>query len=135
MSETTIQWTWYIDRFHAQTMDKASRGLRALTLDGAALFQNAMRESPRGGKWYGKHKASAAGEAPAQDTGRMTGATFGGEVENYGGMLVSRAVVNVEQAAALFMGTEKMSPRLSIGDVFNQNWDSRLMPIFAQFSK
>ncbi len=131
---TTISWTWDIAGAVNQAERKIDAGLRAMTLDAAGLIQNAQRQSPATGRIYGRHRASAPGEAPAPDTGRMVGATFSTPVERIAGGLRSRVVVNTEYAAALELGTEKIAPRPFITSTMNENWGSRLMPIFSAFA-
>lgn len=131
---TSISWSWDIAGAVNQAERKIDAGLRALTLDAAGLIQNAQRQSPATGKVYGRHRASAPGEAPAPDTGRMVGATFATPVERIAGGLRSQVVVNTEYAAGLEMGTEKVAPRPFIVSTMTENWDSRLMPIFSVFA-
>lgn len=126
---------WDIDGAMAWSEAKIDRGLRALTLDGAALIQNAMRESPRGGRQYGRHTASAPGEAPAPDTGRLLGAVFGGQTFKVPDAVVGRIAVNTEYAAHLELGTEKMAPRPFIVSTVRENWEGRLMPIFTAMAR
>jgi len=132
---STVTWTWDISGAVRDTERKIDAGLRAMTLDGAGLIQNAQRQSPATGRMYGKHQASAPGEAPAPDTGRLVGSVFAAPVQRVSGGLRASVVVNTEYAAALEMGTEKMAARPYIVSTINDNWDSRLMPIFSTFAR
>lgn len=112
-------------------------GLAAATMDLADLIQIAQNESGRSGVSYSRGgrnvNRSAAGEAPAPDTGRMVDATFGGELEFKQGLISSRVVVNTEYAAALETGTEKMAARPFIMVTAQNNWN-RTMNIVEKVS-
>lgn len=127
--------SWDIDGAMRWSTAKAERGLRGMTLDAAGLIQGAQRESPRGGRTYGRYTASAPGEAPAIDTGRNVGATFARQPFAVPEGIRSGVVVNTEYAAHLENGTEKMAPRPYIKVTMQNNWDSRLMPIFKTFAR
>lgn len=60
------------------------------------------------GAWYGMHQASAPGEAPASDTGRLAASlstTYDAET------LTGKVVVGVNYGYFLEFGTAKMEPR------------------------
>ena len=109
-------------------------GVRAVTLDGVGLVQNQMRQSPATGRTYGNHRASAPGEAPAPDTGRLVGAIVAGPVTQDKGDVVGSIRANTEYAAALQLGTEKMAPRPYLDVALDRNKD-RLMSVFRAGAK
>lgn len=67
-----------------------------------------LMSPPKTGKMYGKHQASAPGEAPASDTGRLVNSRT---VDLFEGTLTARLTYRTAYAAALEFGTEKMEPR------------------------
>lgn len=67
-----------------------------------------IMEPPKTGRMYGKHQASAPGEAPASDTGRLVNSRT---VDLSEGQLQARLTYRTAYAAALELGTEKMEPR------------------------
>jgi hypothetical protein len=48
-------------------------GLKALALMAQGDAQRRVLKGPKTGRWYGRHRASAPGEAPANDTGFLAG--------------------------------------------------------------
>lgn len=128
-------WTWTIDAAITKSIEAVERGLRAATLDAASLVQSAMRESAPTGRKYGKHTASAPGQPPAIDTGRLVGAVFGGVTERVADGVKGLVVANVVYAATLEIGNERIAPRPYIQTTIAANFDSRFMPIFAKVSQ
>lgn len=91
---------------------KAVRGIHSASLRGEAILKADLLSRPGSGELYGKHRASAPGEPPAPDTGRLRAATQADEqVRRDGDDLVGRVVANTEYAAALEVGTERMAAR------------------------
>lgn len=109
-------------------------GVRAVTLDGVGLVQNHMRQSPATGRSYGNHRASAPGEPPAPDTGRLVGAIVAGPVEQEKGDVVGSIRANTEYAAALQLGTDKMAARPYLDVALDRNKD-RLLAVFRAGAK
>ena len=81
---------------------------------------------PQGGKRTGvvytkgkngtiKHQASAPGESPATDTGRLRQSATHETVRVEGDMVIGGAGVSAPYAVALELGTENMEPRPFIG--------------------
>lgn len=95
----------------------ATKGIHRAALAGEALTK--VNLSRRGsGRIYGKHQASAPGEPPAVDTGRLRNATQADtQVRRDGDDIVGRVVANTEYAHALEVGTEnkRMMPRPFLG--------------------
>ena len=109
-------------------------GVRAVTLDGVGLVQSHMRESVAAGRSYGNHTASAPGQPPAIDTGRLVGAIVAGPVTQEGGDVVGSIRANTEYAAALQTGTEKMAARPFLDTALDANKD-RVLAVFSAAAK
>lgn len=91
---------------------KAVQGVRSAALAGEAILKADLLSRPGTGAVYGKHRASAPGEPPAPDTGRLRNATQADpDVKRDGQDYVGRVVANTEYAAALEKGTERMAAR------------------------
>lgn len=117
-------------------LDAAERGMRATVLDGEALTK-VMLSQPGTGRLYqrGKtveHRASAPGEPPAPDTGRLR-ASVSSEVVRGLDDVTGYVVVNTEYAAALELGTEKMAARPYLSRIPREH-GARLRTVFARFS-
>ncbi len=94
---------------------RAVKGLQRAALAGEAITK-ANLSRPGSGRLYGKHQASAPGEPPAVDTGRLRNATQADtQVRRDGDDIVGRVVANAEYAHALEVGTERMAPRPFLG--------------------
>jgi HK97 gp10 family phage protein len=106
MAETTIRIEWRGD----QALAAVTRGASAGVLKGCHLLRNEaldliLRE-PKTGRQYGRHRASAPGEAPASDTGRLVQSI---RVEHKG--LRGSVIVGADYGLALERGTSRMRPR------------------------
>lgn len=94
--------------------EKATRGVQAAALRGEAILKADILNRAGTGKRYGKHTASAPGEPPAPDDGRLKGATQADtQVRRDGGDLVGRVVSNVEYAIYLEKGTKNTARSLT----------------------
>ena len=94
---------------------RAVKGLQRAALAGEAITK-ANLSRPGTGRIYGTHQASAPGEPPAVDTGRLRNATQADtQVRRDGDDIVGRVVANVDYAHALEVGTERMAPRPFLG--------------------
>lgn len=92
--------------------EKAVRGVQTAALRGEAILKADILSRPGSGEVYGNHRASAPGQPPAPDTGRLRAATQADpQVRNDGGDIVGRIVANTEYAAALEKGTERVAAR------------------------
>lgn len=69
-----------------------------------------LASTPGRGRVYGRHRASAPGDGPAVDTGRLR-ASITRETGKVGSVLVARVGTDVKYAKWLELGTSKMSPR------------------------
>ena len=58
-----------VDRIEKGTLD----GLKAIALIAQSDAQRRVLKGPKTGRRYGRHRASAPGEAPANDTGFLAG--------------------------------------------------------------
>ncbi|HPE48701.1 MAG TPA: hypothetical protein PLR76_09895 [Hyphomonas sp.] len=106
------------------------RGIRAATLDAQAITVDLLSQ-PGSGRLYRKgkgtvHRASAPGEPPAPNTGRLRqAAATGAEVIGTTGIVS----VNTEYAAALEYGTERMAPRPFLSRL--PEYAQRLIAVFS----
>lgn len=95
--------------------EKAVKGIQRAALAGEAITK-ANLSRPGTGRIYGKHQASAPGEPPAVDTGRLRNATQADtQVRRDSDGIVGRVVANAEYAHALEVGTERIAPRPFLG--------------------
>ena len=95
---------------------KAVKGIQTAALRGEVILKADLLSRPGTGELYGKHRASAPGEPPAPDTGRLRAATQADEqVRRDGDNLVGRVVANTEYALPLEKGTERMAARPFLG--------------------
>ena len=97
-----------------EAMKRLTRGVRAATLEGERLYKLELSQ-PGSGVVYrrGKrtHQASAPGEPPAPDTGRLRNGASS-DVSRLGLTRVEGMITNnVEYAAALEIGTETIAER------------------------
>ena len=90
---------------------------RALFKSGAAVRNTAVEsiaQSPKTGRTYTRgnivHQASAAGEPPATDTGRLVNSIYH-DVENRGREIIGIVGAGVDYAIHLEFGTSKMAAR------------------------
>lgn len=90
---------------------KALKGISTAVLLGETILKADILSRPGTGKVSGKHRASAPGQPPAPDTGRLRAATQGDTGRRDGDDLVGRVVVNTEYALPLELGTERMAAR------------------------
>lgn len=96
--------------------DEVMRRVRLGAMQGVAIGAQLVHERgavlmttpPKSGRMYGDHRASAPGEAPASDTGRLVGS---GDVFLDPADLSARVNWSTNYAKALELGTEKMEPR------------------------
>lgn len=105
---------WNIDGFVARTAAKAERGVSAAAHVVEQRAQEKLRE-PGSGRMYprGKtrsHRASAPGEAPASDTGRLLG-SLNTETRRERDAVVGVVSATAEYALPLELGTEKIAAR------------------------
>lgn len=120
-------------------MDAASRGVRAATLEAKRILQVEILSSdpPRTGRDYprGKsglmHRASAPGEAPAPDTGQLRALTST-EFEHNGSIANGKVVNNLDKAAKLELGTEKIAPRPFMSKLLSSEYTARIKAAFVR---
>lgn len=84
--------------------------------DARNLFVRQMGRGGGGGRTYGRHRASAPGEYPATDTGRLANATDYRMTGPREGVLGS----DIEYATYLAFGTRKMAPRKMYVDALEE---------------
>lgn len=91
---------------------KAVKGIQKAARRGEAILKADILSRPGTGELYGKHKASAPGQPPAPDTGRLRAATQAdSQVRSDGADLVGRIVANTEYALPLEVGTDRVAAR------------------------
>lgn len=103
---------WHGDKIAMRLSRAADRGcavgVRILEAETLRLIMN----TPKTGRLYvtrgRKHQASAPGEPPASDTGRLVNSRT---VEDFAGEHRSRLTYRTEYALMLEAGTQKMAPR------------------------
>lgn len=106
--------TWHGDRFTNRVKARLVGAMKSAALQGEGGLKVILstpgrgREYPRGKTKI--HKASAPGDPPAPDTGRLR-ASVTHEVVLIGDSVVSRVSDNTEYALWLELGTEKVAPR------------------------
>jgi len=95
--------------------------------------QESIQRDPKTGATYGKHQASAAGEAPATDTGFLVGSiTFKKpDVNEATGEVVGRVIASAPYAAHLEFGTSNIAPRPYMQPALEQN-RSKIRKIFRE---
>lgn len=101
-----------------EMMGKLTRTMRAVSLEGERIAKTDVLNQPGKGKPYvrstggfqRKGVASAPGDPPAPDTGRLRGSATS-EVLLERDAATARASIVADYAAALDQGTEKMAPR------------------------
>lgn len=100
--------------YGAATKRNVVRALNASAVVLQGEIRQVMRDSPRGGKLYRRgrgvsHRASAPGEPPAPDTGRLMGSI---QVEPAtAGTLVAQVFSAAEYARRLEFGDVRVKPR------------------------
>jgi phage gpG-like protein len=91
------------------TRGSLERGIRGATLEGERLVKDELSQ-PGKGRVYGLHRASAPGDPPAPDTGRLRN-SVSSDVEAVGNVVTGTVSTNAEYAAHLEFGTERIAPR------------------------
>ena len=92
---------------------------RATRLVNNRAIESILRD-PKTGAVYGKHQASAAGEAPASDTGFLAG-SISYQVDRSSNEVVGTVKVSAPYAAPLEFGTRNIAPRPFLQPALEQN--------------
>lgn len=118
------------------TQKAVERGIRAASQEAESLTKNILSQPGRG-KIYDRgnfeHRASAPGDAPAPDTGRLRNSVSHDVVATQNGAK-GTVSVNTEYAAALELGTENIEPRPYLSKL-PRLYGERLKRVFAAFAK
>jgi len=129
--------TFNINLAQDVAMKAAERGVRAATLEAQRILQvDVLSSDPaRTGLEYSRgktavHRASAPGEAPAPDTGQLR-ASVQVEFERNDTVAVGKVVSNLDKAAKLELGTEKMAPRPFMSLLLSGVYAARIRAAFA----
>lgn len=108
----TTKTKWNGTRFADKVRKAAMRGVIKATHRVEGEILRLILETPKTGRTYSRrgvvHQASAPGEPPASDTGRLAGmiqTVFDGEE------ISGQVRVGAKYASALEFGTERMEPR------------------------
>lgn len=101
----------------ADKIEKAVQdGLMAIALNAQSYAQQSVLKGPKTGRLYKRgsvtHRASAPGEAPANDTGFLVQTIRAEPIE---GEVAARLIADAPYAISLEKGTTKMEPRPFIG--------------------
>lgn len=124
-------------RFKAELRNALTRTMRATALTGESVAKTDVLNQPGAGKPYvrstggfqRKGIASAPGDPPAPDTGRLRGSATS-EVLQEANAITGRASIVTEYALALDEGTEKMAPR-----PFRERILNRMVKFFRSASR
>lgn len=106
----TVEWNGaaVLERVRKAAMRGVIRGTEDVRTEADSL----MNESPRSGRVYTRrgvsHKASAPGEPPAPDTGRLRQSL---RTEYNRELLMGTAIASTAYAQALEFGTSRIAPR------------------------
>lgn len=116
----------------AVSLDAAETGVRAATIEAESLVKQELSK-PGMGRQYGRHTASAPGDPPAPDTGRLRNSV---QTEVFRGPsdVVGQVSINTEYAAFLELGTERMAPRPFASTIVREK-AARLLEVFRRFSR
>jgi hypothetical protein len=110
----TFSFEWRGEQFTNQKKAELERAMNLVALQGEAEHKVILSTPGRGRPYRrGKtvaHIASAPGDPPAPDTGRMRAATTH-EVIVRGDAVIARVTNNAKQALMLELGTERIAPR------------------------
>lgn len=104
-----------LDKMIAEMEHKASRLVRKTAFDIEADIKTSM-QGPKSGRMYGKHQASAPGEAPAIDLGALVN-SIGVSMQ---GRLSATVSESSDHAAPLEFGTTRMAPRPHMSPAFER---------------
>lgn len=137
MAKAKVTVTLDVPLAQAVSQAAAERGVRAVVLD-AERVMKVMLSQPGSGRIYprgktGFHRASAPGEPPAPDTGRLRNSVQT-EVFRAPGEVSGRVSVNTEYAAALELGTEKVKRRPYLSRLGTE-YAGRLAAVFQRFAQ
>ena len=114
-----------LDGLESWSLEQVGRGLTA----GAHYLAGEIKgvvSQPGKGRLYGRHRASAPGDAPASDTGRLLGSIGVGDLERSPSGVRVLTVANTDYALHLELGTERMAAR----PFMDATLQSRAGPIF-----
>jgi HK97 gp10 family phage protein len=115
------------DQMESALTDAAQAG--AMVIEGYA--KTAIMAGPKTGETYGRHQASAPGEAPATDTGHLVNSI---QTEALGGGK-ARVFVGAEYGAALEYGTAHIAPRPYMRPAADDHREEITQAAAAQLSK
>jgi HK97 gp10 family phage protein len=113
-------------------IQKMARKATFVAATKAQKKMSTMIRLPKAGKVYTrrsvKHRASAPGQAPANDTGNLIGSIQTVQMPDQGGAVASKVIVSAKYAKWLEYGTRRMAARPFVGPT--KDW---VAPIFKEY--
>ena len=97
-----------------EKMRKMVKAMQTAVTLVASDAKKLVQKGPKTGIKYGKHQASAPGEAPATDTGTLMN-SISGDVRMEHGEVIGEVIAKTFYARWLEYGTKKMEPRPFLG--------------------
>lgn len=120
----------------AQATDQAMEAIRQVIIAAVLKIDREAKllisHGPKSGRWYGKHQASAPGEAPATDTGRLI-KSIQWQIFNQG--LAAEVGSPLFYASFLEDGTRKMDPRPWLRPAYAKHVDDIVVDITEVLKK
>lgn len=110
MASVNVKVVWRGPEVQAEMMRGVDRGVDLAGKIILAEVKRLILDTPKTGRFYGSHQASAPGEAPASETGALVS---GLQVQIRGNQHSRSAVIisSDPKASMLEFGTRKMAPR------------------------
>lgn len=108
---------------------KASLTAAAMSIDNDA--KQSIQRGSKTGRWYGNHRASAPGEAPATMTGRLVNSI---EFDVDDQTLEAVIGTNLDYGRYLELGTVDIAPRPWLFPAFEQNRDRFIRDVVTRLN-
>lgn len=118
----SITYTTKIPQIAAELRAKAAVLVQVTAFEIQADAMESMTGG-RSGRWYGNHRASAPGEAPAMDSGLLANTIGVSSVPGVDNDLAAMVVANADYAPHLEFGTSRMAPRPFLRPAFERARD------------
>ena len=106
MTSVEVKFTDNSDKF-LRRLDTAEAIVKKFAFDVEGNAKVAIMSGPKSGRRYGKHTASAPGQAPATDTGNLVNSIQAKKESRF----VWSVGVGAKYGKALELGTRRMAPR------------------------
>lgn len=124
-----VKFTWTGGRALQQVNSAATRGMRKAGTVVIKEMRRLMLEEPKSGHLYGTHRASAPGEPPASETGRLV-RSFKPEINKQGDKIILTISSSEPHFRFTEGGTSKMAKRPLIEPAV-KNVTPRMVAIIA----